>query len=364
MISGAHRLGLGTVLAAGLAAWCQADPNLSDAQNVQKGTELSKKGQHQKAYDLYLKDLSPSPRNTTWLMTYVRRFNVVVSSKASDQEILKNGTNLAKAGQHQKAYDLYFNQLSQTPKNQAWLESYRKRFHIIDPEGDISTEDMELIRHGSVLSRRGQHQEAYDQYFKKLSSTPYYQDWLKRYRKRHNLILEEAVVDSPEIRDLDDLELFEDKAPESFAEKEIEVKNEIEAEEKLEVVEPKLLEPKSNPKIEPAQLPARAGVLLGLNAIVGLSSWVAVIIQREAVEDYNDLYSKFNDTTLSNYLLLVSERNSLETKTTVARNLGIAAGALIGYTILDMVLLHSFFPRKISTAMADNKFQLAVDLKF
>lgn len=64
-------LGFGAgLLIVGISAACLADPNLTDKENFEKGSELHQRGKYQDAYDLYFKDMSPTPKNLKWLEDY------------------------------------------------------------------------------------------------------------------------------------------------------------------------------------------------------------------------------------------------------------------------------------------------------
>jgi len=49
---------------------CMADPYLSDGENYKRGAELYRQGHYQEAYDLYFIDMSSTPKNKRWLANY------------------------------------------------------------------------------------------------------------------------------------------------------------------------------------------------------------------------------------------------------------------------------------------------------
>ena len=93
---------------------------------------------------------------------------------------------------------------------------------------------------------------------------------------------------------------------------------------------------------------AEAGKLLKLTVIgldlglIGLSTY-AIIDQRSAASDYDELYNQLNLTTQANYEILRQEKDKLDDKSNfAAATTGLAALA-VTYTIADMFYLHTVF---------------------
>lgn len=53
-----------------------ADPKLSSKENVERGNDLSRQKKHQKAYDLYYKDIKPTRKFKDWLKKYIQKYDI------------------------------------------------------------------------------------------------------------------------------------------------------------------------------------------------------------------------------------------------------------------------------------------------
>jgi len=76
-----------------------ADPDLSDQENIKKGNNLASEGKHQEAFDLYFKDLSPTPKHKTWLEKYKKKYKVTIpSNKSRDEKNVSKKQELSSSG--------------------------------------------------------------------------------------------------------------------------------------------------------------------------------------------------------------------------------------------------------------------------
>jgi tetratricopeptide (TPR) repeat protein len=107
-------------------------------------------------------------------------------------------------------------------------------------------------------------------------------------------------------------------------------------------------------------------VLIGGDAGLTALTVVLILNYNKDADTYNTLYDQINNTDEPSYQRLLSEKAKVEGKQGVVALCGVAAGAAIAYTLLDMLFVHAVFPQDVKAAynLQEKRFELAVNREF
>lgn len=181
---------------------------------------------------------------------------------------------------------------------------------------DSSLTDKENMAEGIELAKMGETQKAYDQFFKDVHETPKYRDWVSKFIQKYNI--------------------------------------------RMEIIE-------TAPAPSPTLVNRGSGkkwALLLFDVGLGMAAAVAVINNNEAVDEYNSLLGELDNTSETNYLILRGKLQEVNAKKRAATIFSIGAGVVIGYTFLDALFIHKFFPKHVSLNIDPASTALAMKVRF
>lgn len=104
--------------------------------------------------------------------------------------------------------------------------------------------------------------------------------------------------------------------------------------------------------------------LITLDLGLGMAAAVAIVNHNKAVDEYDLLLAKIDNTTDTNFLILQSKAQDIDAKERAAKIFGIGAGLAIGYTFLDAILFHQFFPENVSLNIDPLGTAVAMKVRF
>jgi tetratricopeptide (TPR) repeat protein len=119
--------------------------------------------------------------------------------------------------------------------------------------------------------------------------------------------------------------------------------------------------------------PAKAGtdtpwkwVLIGGDAGLAALTVVLVMDYNKSADTYNTLWQQIDNTSEANYQRLLSEKAKVEGKQGAVALCGVAAGAAVAYTLVDLLFVHAVFPQDVKAAynLQEKRFELAVNKEF